>query len=150
MPRAFSISTDCVTARAEVCSSLVPETKSRYVCERDPAQRIMRLVFGGRVTRELLRRWFQREGHNSFKQRNFQLLLPTAVGERRHNSTSLNRRAGDGVVLNRSYAFGKLTLPLCRSATMATSTSSEEKPRNRLASEKSPYLLQHASNPVNW
>lgn len=26
----------------------------------------------------------------------------------------------------------------------------KEKNRNRLSKEKSPYLLQHASNPVNW
>lgn len=28
--------------------------------------------------------------------------------------------------------------------------SSTEKPSNRLALEKSPYLLQHAHNPVDW
>ena len=28
--------------------------------------------------------------------------------------------------------------------------SAASEPRNRLAQEKSPYLLQHASNPVDW
>lgn len=39
------------------------------------------------------------------------------------------------------------------STTMASTSSSKsdhEKHVNRLAKEKSPYLLQHASNPVNW
>ncbi|KXS17333.1 hypothetical protein M427DRAFT_110456 [Gonapodya prolifera JEL478] len=34
--------------------------------------------------------------------------------------------------------------------TMSTSTSSSPRFTNRLAREKSPYLLQHAHNPVNW
>ncbi|XP_038064330.1 spermatogenesis-associated protein 20-like [Patiria miniata] len=34
--------------------------------------------------------------------------------------------------------------------TMATGGPSEKSYRNRLANEKSPYLLQHASNPVDW
>ena len=36
--------------------------------------------------------------------------------------------------------------------TMATTSPPEhkERRRNRLANEKSPYLLQHASNPVDW
>lgn len=33
---------------------------------------------------------------------------------------------------------------------MATGTSEVVRGRNRLAKEKSPYLLQHASNPVDW
>src|SRR5438105_3826220 len=31
-----------------------------------------------------------------------------------------------------------------------TSPSTEPSPRNRLADETSPYLLQHAGNPVDW
>jgi uncharacterized protein YyaL (SSP411 family) len=34
-------------------------------------------------------------------------------------------------------------------ATMASASTSERRP-NRLLQEKSPYLLQHAYNPVNW
>jgi hypothetical protein len=33
---------------------------------------------------------------------------------------------------------------------VSTATSSPPKHSNRLADEKSPYLLQHAHNPVNW
>ncbi|XP_076243421.1 spermatogenesis-associated protein 20 isoform X2 [Calliopsis andreniformis] len=35
-------------------------------------------------------------------------------------------------------------------ASSSTSVPKQEKKKNRLASEKSPYLLQHASNPVDW
>ncbi|XP_044494820.1 spermatogenesis-associated protein 20 [Mangifera indica] len=39
----------------------------------------------------------------------------------------------------------------CRVLAMAaTSASDSHKPSNRLATEHSPYLLQHAHNPVNW
>ena len=33
---------------------------------------------------------------------------------------------------------------------MATGSGVPNKPKNRLANEKSPYLLQHANNPVDW
>ena len=46
--------------------------------------------------------------------------------------------------------FARPVIIGCR--TMATSSPPEhkERRRNRLANEKSPYLLQHASNPVDW
>lgn len=35
-------------------------------------------------------------------------------------------------------------------ASTSSSKSKQEKNKNRLALEKSPYLLQHATNPVDW
>ncbi|WJX85049.1 dTMP kinase [Trifolium repens] len=46
------------------------------------------------------------------------------------------------------FKFSRFTAPKVLS--MATSHSSQHKFTNRLASEQSPYLLQHAHNPVDW
>ena len=43
-----------------------------------------------------------------------------------------------------------LLLILCMEGTVQADKIKQNKHYNRLAGEKSPYLLQHASNPVNW
>ena len=40
--------------------------------------------------------------------------------------------------------------PMLWSQSHAPDASSEKRPANRLAQETSPYLLQHAHNPVDW
>src|SRR5213080_401141 len=47
-------------------------------------------------------------------------------------------------------AFLTLTWLVTSSDTFAESTSARAEHTNRLAHEKSPYLLQHAHNPVDW
>ena len=60
---------------------------------------------------------------------------------------------GKGPAISRSQApfpIGSLTPPRFRCYRAAMSTSSESKKSNRLIHETSPYLLQHAHNPVDW
>src|ERR1700741_3992240 len=48
------------------------------------------------------------------------------------------------------FAFLALTWLVTSSDTFAESTPARPEHTNRLAHEKSPYLLQHAHNPVDW
>ncbi|MFS7930907.1 putative spermatogenesis-associated protein [Helianthus anomalus] len=47
-------------------------------------------------------------------------------------------------------SLNRPTTMAAKDHTFTTSTSTQNKHTNRLASEHSPYLLQHAHNPVNW
>src|SRR5438552_7145774 len=43
-----------------------------------------------------------------------------------------------------------LLASLCLCVSLASVAAAEKKPANHLAKESSPYLLQHAHNPVDW
>ncbi|GAG65516.1 unnamed protein product, partial [marine sediment metagenome] len=47
-------------------------------------------------------------------------------------------------------SFGLTVLTMCGESMAQDSNLSTDKVYNRLQFEKSPYLLQHAANPVDW
>ena len=47
-------------------------------------------------------------------------------------------------------AIRSIVILMAKDPNQSKSPSALSKPANRLISEKSPYLLQHAHNPVNW
>src|SRR5438132_4123084 len=63
-----------------------------------------------------------------------------AAGRTRH------RRTATGYV--RAVTYG--VIPFLMAAPAAEVTAAQPQHTNRLAQEKSPYLLQHAHNPVDW
>ena len=96
----------------------------------------------------------------SFKQRLPLLVAAAADVGRRSSSTKNTSTLRKLVVPKRTVTFAHSLSPSRHfhllSTAMATDTSKppdpdpEQKPHNKLAAEKSPYLQQHASNPVLW
>ena len=59
---------------------------------------------------------------------------------------------GDGHLMISPFRFGILALTwlVTSTSSVADPTPARSEHTNRLAHEKSPYLLQHAHNPVEW
>ena len=112
------------------------------------------LVAGRSRDSTVFRRWFLQRGCTELKQRLPLLVAAAADVGRRNSSTKNTSTLHKPVVQTFAHSLSPSRHFHLRSTAMATDTSKppdpEQKPRNKLAAEKSPYLQQHASNPVHW
>ena len=136
-------------------------TRLQACCCRPRALSKKLLVAGRSRDSAVFRRWFLRRGCTEFKQRLPLLVAAAADVGRQSSSTKNTSTLHKPVVPTFAQSLSFSPFPPSRhfhllSTAMATDTSKppdpdpEQKPHNKLAAEKSPYLQQHASNPVHW
>src|SRR6202035_621497 len=76
--------------------------------------------------------------------------LSSSLGMTRNDDVNLVRVTRYLMTSRFRFGFLALTWLVTSSDTFAVTTPARPEHTNRLAQEKSPYLLQHAHNPVDW